>query len=275
MLCGMVTLYYPKYSMVENILSYSAIFRKFYVVDNTPHKDQRVIEKLLNCSNVVYIDNRINLGISYSLNCIIRKSKAEGYKWTLLMDQDSIITPESIYSLYKFASEFPNNRLGIVCATYHRNYRPDVEEVTETITSGSLINTEICATCGYFDENLYIDEVDNEYCLRITTMGYKIFRLNNVKFIHQLGYKRYNNGHLTYNYPPARYYYLVRNALYVADKYQSSFPQICNEKRKHVKKWHKMVWHEDNFILKKLFMLKGYIDYKANKMGVCPWINYK
>lgn len=272
---GMVTLYYPTRDMIKNILAYSSIFDHFYVVDNTPHKDFLIINELLNRTNIIYIDNKKNMGIAYSLNLVIKRCKIDGCKWMLLMDQDSIITKDTIISLYQFANSFCGNNLAIVCASYHTNERTDAEEIIEAITSGSLVNVEICAICNYFDEHLYIDEVDNEYCLRIAALGYKTFRLNYAKFTHYLGNKKYRNGKLTYNYPPVRYYYLVRNALYVADKYQSIFPDICNEKRKRIKEWQNIILHEDNYILKKIFMFKGYIDYKTHKMGVCPWMNYK
>lgn len=260
--------------MIKNILNYSDIFQNFYVVDNTPNKNPVIINELRNRSNIIYIDNVINRGIAYSLNLVIKKCKYCGRKWILLMDQDSIITHTSIFALYEFAANFKGNNLGIVCATYHNDTVSNVEEVKEAITSGSFLNVDICAACDYFDENLYIDEVDNEYCLRITALGYKIFRLNSVKFVHHLGYKKYNKGHLTYNYPPVRYYYLTRNALYVADKYQSIFPDICKQKRKHIKKWWQSIFYEEKIFIKLLYMFKGYIDYKTHKMGVCSWQNY-
>ena len=42
------------------------------------------------------------------------------------------------------------------------------------ITSGSLMPVEIFDRCGWFEEDLIIDRVDDEYCLRVRSMGYTI-----------------------------------------------------------------------------------------------------
>lgn len=275
MISGAVTLYYPTKQMINNILQYSCAIQNFFVIDNTPHPNPGLLYDLISRSNVNYIFNGRNMGISYSLNIAIERCKKQNCEWILLLDQDSIITRQAINSLYKFAINFPQNTLGIVSASYKHYDKKGPEQVIETITSGSLVNIKICIACGKFDENLYIDEVDNEYCLRISKFGYQVYRLNDVFFEHHLGNQQSIGNRTLYNYPPFRYYYLIRNALYVADMYEDTFPEICKAKRRRAKKWLENIFFEQKTLQKLCFILKGYLDYKMKKMGVCPWKKYK
>jgi rhamnosyltransferase len=84
------------------------------------------------------------------------------------------------------------------------------------MTSGSLIRTGL----GFFEEKLFIDSVDNEYCLRLRKNGYKIIRVNHAVLNHQLGTLRKNwLGFSTIVHPASRRYYITRNMFYVMSKY--------------------------------------------------------
>lgn len=275
MLNGVVTLYHPTEQMINNILQYSSIIQNFFVIDNTPHPNSNLLHNLIFHSNIIYISNGRNMGIAYSLNIAVEQSKKQNCEWIILLDQDSVISKDAILSLYEFAITFPKKTLGIVSASYKHYDKHGPEQVLETITSGSLINVNICILCGKFEEKLYIDEVDNEYCLRISSLGYQIYRLNDIFFEHHLGNKQIVGNRILYNYPPSRYYYLIRNALYVANIYKKIYPDICRVKRKRVKIWIKNVFYEKKTLLKLCFILKGYWDYIMKNMGVCPWMQYK
>lgn len=275
MFSGVVVLYYPDFKMIRQIISYCKMFDYFYVIDNTPQKNEAVISSLVQLANVIYIDNFVNMGVAYALNLAVEKCNDRGEKWLFLMDQDSYISKESLQELYHFALTSSENNLAIVAGYYHDTYSARIEENIEVITSGSLVNVDICIHEGKFNEKLYIDEVDNEYCLRVIKDGYRIYRLNYVQFHHCLGHKKIYHNHVTYNYPPRRYYYLIRNALMVAEEYEEFFPELCAQKRMHVKKWIKMVRYEKQKLTKYLYILYGLIDYKFKKTGVCPWKSYQ
>ena len=59
--------------------------------------------------------------------------------------------------------------------------------MTSLITSGSLINTSIFSEIGGYNEKLFIDEVDHEYCYRIKMLGYSVLQLENILLNHTLG----------------------------------------------------------------------------------------
>lgn len=43
------------------------------------------------------------------------------------------------------------------------------------ITSGNIINISIALSCGGFDENLFIDSVDEEFCIRCQKYGFLLY----------------------------------------------------------------------------------------------------
>lgn len=47
-------------------------------------------------------------------------------------------------------------------------------EVKLAITSGSILNVTIAKQLGSFDENLFIDEVDSEFCYRAQKMDIRL-----------------------------------------------------------------------------------------------------
>src|SRR5437016_4565785 len=59
------------------------------------------------------------------------------------------------------------------------------QETEHLITSGSIIN--LAARTGGFDEHLFIDMVDIEYCYKSIAAGYKIIQFKNILLEHRLG----------------------------------------------------------------------------------------
>lgn len=84
------------------------------------------------------------------------------------------------------------------------------------ITSGSFIPISILDKVGLMREELFIDFVDIEWCLRARKKGYEVLAINKVMIDHYLGdYAVHFMGH---NYPihsPLRMYYYFRNAMYL------------------------------------------------------------
>lgn len=269
---GAITLYHPTESMLMDICQYIHGLSPCYIIDNSLQKNESLLMKIRCLPNVIYIDNDGNKGVAYALNQAVRMCRESHIPWLLLLEQDSSISISSIQLMYQYATDYPGHDLGIVAA----NYKPQVkssgiDEPLEVITSGSLINVDICNEIGGFLDELFIDEVDNEYCLRLISHGYRILKLNYIPFKHNLGNKQYDRKIITYNYPPARYYYIIRNTLYVSTKYKKLFPLLHKHKLRCIKKWVKMIFYEPDTITKLIFMVRGAIDYKRNRLGTYSW----
>lgn len=215
------------------------------LVDNGSNNIKE-IEKLIEKYNTIkLIKSSSNKGIAFALNIIVKESKMQGYEWVLTLDQDSVTQKNTIKIFEKYIN---NNDVAIICPYIIDKTRKNIqiytsdEEITEVkfcITSGSLINIDICTKIGGFDEWMFIGLVDNDYCRRIDILKYKILQVNSIILDHQLGdlvpsrfEKLYLNlslllkmdliGKLSYKRKinPDRLYYGTRNVIYMMKKYK-------------------------------------------------------
>lgn len=213
---------------------------KIYIFDNGDCSKQ-----LVQNDKIVYITEHKNLGIAYALNRIMEVAHTDGFDWVITMDQDSII-PDGMADEYKKAIR-DNENIGIVCPQVidsRRTYmevkkEPSQESVNFCITSASCTSIDVWEKIGKFDEWLFIDLVDNEFCKRLTLRGYKILRLNNLvlnqefgkiipkseraqKFWIAVSKVLHNQNFAKFSYrkfvSPMRVYYTCRNVLYVNKK---------------------------------------------------------
>lgn len=106
------------------------------------------------------------------------------------------------------------------------------------ITSGSMVNLPLHRKLGGFDEKLFIDEVDSEYCFKAAVGGYKTIQFDNIFLNHSLGTVSEHRSLKSFKktsrtlHSPLRVYYMVRNYLYVAQKYQKHLPDSFPHRRK-------------------------------------------
>ena len=84
------------------------------------------------------------------------------------------------------------------------------------ITSGSFIPMSVLDDVGLMREELFIDFVDIEWCLRARAKGYEIVSFPQVEIAHHLGDS--SVSFMGTHYPihsPLRMYYYFRNAMYL------------------------------------------------------------
>lgn len=185
------------------------------------------------------IQNQRNLGLAAALNqgiqwCLERKADH-----ILLMDQDSLPNSDMVENLHKSLVQATNNGLKVAAVgpkysdvkglrsspfVRLRNWRisrvdvngPELIEVDHLITSGSLLPVEVIDSVGGMEESLFIDYVDTEWCLRAKGLGYHIFGVPNAKMLHNLGdkYEIFWGKELVIH-SPLRYYYIIRNGLWL------------------------------------------------------------
>ena len=172
-----------------------------------------------------------NLGIAAALNTGAAAALERGAGFVLTIDQDTTLPADYVAKcLEAFRIAAPTTNLGIVC-TDRVNCEPSIPEVytaeglglvREAIQSGFLISAECLRECGLFDERLFIDCVDTEYCLRIAQHGFRIAVGPGTDIVHSLGEQVplrpfgrqvYTDGRpATYEYHgPTRRYFITRN----------------------------------------------------------------
>jgi rhamnosyltransferase len=154
----------------------------------------------------------------------------DGFEWILTLDQDSICPPNIINSFIPYTK---NPDVGIVCPRFFIRGNDDSSKqsleipsisVDFCITSASLTKLSIWEELEGFNEWLFIDCVDYEYCIKLRKANYIIIRVNTVAIDHMVGapsyiYFPFGRKKMLLNHTPKRNYYIVRNNIYLIRKY--------------------------------------------------------
>lgn len=270
-IAGAVVLYQPRLEVIQNIKSYLPYIDKLFVVDNSEIVEEEIRNRLCALPKVEYISFGENQGIAKALNHALQC--ANSFEWLLTMDQDSHFGEGECEQYLQKAKTIIRNepRMALIGLRYtggdietHGEY----QSVDAVITSGSLMSVSIAREVGGFDEALFIDEVDHEFCYRLKKFGYGVFRINTITLIHQLGHpfrgmilgrKLVSGGHSV-----IRKYYIARNKVYVARKYPGVRSRYWKEL---IKLFIKMLLLEPGRIKNIEYILGGVWDGIRGRMG--------
>jgi rhamnosyltransferase len=231
LLAGCVVLYNPDRSIIKNVESYLNFLNVLYVVDNSDNIDKDLVNDLcLLNANVIYIPQNTNIGVASALNLSARLAIYEKYNWLLTMDQDSYFHRSDFFN--KWPGVVMNDKIGLIAASYtteydrwQKDYSAEFNEIHFAITSGNVINLKAWNEVRGFEDKLFIDEVDHDYCLKLRKNGYKVLISREIVMGHQIGefYPGDLNGDTANKkrilHRPVRYYYMSRNVLYLCKKY--------------------------------------------------------
>ncbi len=275
-IAGVTVLYNPDEEIISNILSYLNQLERLYIVDNSEEKIKRVTDNLSSYSQVKFLNNKSNIGIAAALNKAAEQAINDGYDLLLTMDQDSRVSANYVYEMLK---EFEKDeRIGILTPFLIHNENPKkpettgIDTLTVAMTSGSIIKLSAYQKIGGYLEKLFIDYIDNEYCLRMNSSGYKVLRLNSVYVYHNLGAIKsrilFFREVFPTNHSPLRWYYRTRNRFYVYKTYNAQFPDYVRfDKILFFKELLKILLYESNKLIKFKMIFKGYIHYRKDKFG--------
>ena len=261
---------------------------KVVLVDNgSDEVTLSALNKLSLKDRVKVIYNNDNKGIAYALNQGVKYAQKKGYEWILTMDNDSIATTNMINSmlnLYTFLDEKEKKDIVSIfpvridkAISNVKNLNSDLQNqlykyTKLDMTSGNLIRTEIFKKIGYFNEELFIDSVDTDFCLRIIESGYRMIIAERAFLLHSLGNitkKRILIKNITYtNHSALRRYYISRNRKYIWKKYSSIAKyEILRDKYYNFSEIVKIILFEEDKLNKLKMIRKGLQDYKNNKFG--------
>jgi rhamnosyltransferase len=221
------------------------------------------------------IQNGENLGIAAALNIGVRFAMANGFKWVALFDQDSRTMPDFfdvVMDCYSLARD--KEHIGIVSGRFRG---PDLDidrDDVFAITSGSVIPLRVFVECGFFDERLFIDCVDDEYCLRLKRAGYRVVLTGRRVLLHVLGSPTQRSlpltsrKILTANYGAKRRYYRNRNRVFLIARNWRRHPGWCRGTFGHVaKEFLKVLLIEDERFAKLGYSLYGMFHGLIGRMG--------
>jgi rhamnosyltransferase len=232
---ALVVLYHPDANVSDNIRSYCNDVEITFAIDNSDSINDEVVSAIQQLPSVQYIGNNGNKGIAHALNRGIKLAAEKGFDYVLTMDQDSKFPKANAATLIASLKNLPFTNIGIVAPLYSENVLRansnnfNFTELKAVITSGNLLNIKAFQQAGDFDEKLFIDSVDHEYCLRLRKNGFTIQQYNKVYLDHSLGYQK--KGPFlkiaTTHHNATRRYYITRNRLYVSTKYFLLDPLFC------------------------------------------------
>lgn len=212
-----------------------------------------------------------------ALNAGAELALREHCEYLLLMDQDSILPGTAIAVLTEYASK-SHRKIGIVYARHEYYNYPRSMQSDEAIdiltadTSGSFLNLSAYRDVGGFMNELFIDYVDFEYCLRLRRHGYAIVQLKDACLFQRLGTMT-SSRFLFWkigisNHSPVRIYYRVRNRLIVARLYLSAFPQWSLVQMLYtVVELFKVIFFENEKMTKIRMMALGVFHFLSNRYG--------
>ncbi|MFM4783533.1 glycosyltransferase family 2 protein [Aeromonas veronii] len=203
------------------------------VVDNTPNGARASFVN----NRVIYIELKNNFGIARALNVGVSKLLDMGCELSFLFDQDSEPSSKVFKTmLHSYANFFSTDGLVILGTSYfdtrmnvwspfisfngfrlERRSPLGVDKLIPAdyiITSGTLLSRRVWERVGEFDESLFIDYVDIEWCLRAKNKGVSIYGEPRCVMTHTLGDEPISVfGRRLPVHSPIRHYYFFRNCI--------------------------------------------------------------
>lgn len=229
---GVVVAFHPDQAVLGALLeSLATQVASSIVVDNTPGGAPGLPD------DAVVLGR--NAGLARGLNVGIEEALRRGATHVLLCDQDSLPAPGMVQAL--LAAQAQLLRCGCAVAavgpTYadlhsgrmrackvrgsylpryvHLHAGDAPAEVLTLISAGTLIRRETIDEVGPMREDLFIDRVDTEWCLRATRRGASLYVVPGASLLQRMGEGalRLPGGVSISVYGPDRIYYQVRNLI--------------------------------------------------------------
>ena len=238
--CAICITYNPDHeTLLKVVASCAHQVEKVYIIDNGSSLFIGHFDGFGNIENIFLGENR---GIAAAINIGINQARLDDYKYILLLDQDSIVPKDMVNDYLKLMGDLLSSTRQSVAALgpryqdprtggmsffvrfkwFRNSYlsNPNNSPFVQTdflISSGSFFPVEIFDKVGMFDERLFIDHVDTEWCLRAASNGFKFFGIWNVVMEHMIGEGGVNLWLFRWLtqplHKPFRVYYIVRNSI--------------------------------------------------------------
>lgn len=185
-----------------------------------------------------------NLGLARALNAIIDVFRASTSQYLFLFDQDSRISEDYIDNMANEYESISSVDHSIACLApilidikhRSRSAKNGILVSSQSFntahptaaTSGCLFTQKSFSTVGVMDENLFIDGIDYDWCLRAWISQCSIYFSTKTELLHNMGdgFIKYGSSLKPIHLSPLRHYYIVRNSIYMI--FWKSFPMEWN-----------------------------------------------
>lgn len=279
--------YNPDENLFESVKLLINQVDKIIIVDNgSTLEKKKIIDSIgkLDKEKIEIIFKEDNLGIATALNIGVKKALEYGYDWILTMDQDSKSRDNMIEKMFEVYNQIDKNERKDILSIFPNFVDERVQSIEENsimdsyeyvdadITSGNLLKAEVFDKVGFFDDSLFIDLVDTDFCMRLNEKNIKMIKVRDAILYHSLGesqsvksiFGKFN----TSNHSALRRYYMTRNRFYTWEKYKNLNSFTLNRDKKLFKKeFIKIILGEKDKINKVRMVIRGYKDYKKGIRG--------
>jgi rhamnosyltransferase len=250
----------------------------------------------LNCENPKIKVKSLgsNVGIGAALNAGCDLALANGSRFAVTFDQDS--TPEKnmipilIQEFLSYQVHTPRvaaigpqlvdirGKSEIVfpfvqfTSLGYKEWRgAGTQSVSHVVTSGCLIDLNVWCDGNSFDERLFIDLVDNNWCWQLIKNGYFVLGTSKAKMTHEISdeIKKVNRYSLN-TYRPMRRYFQIRNVIYHLCYVKLSLAQKKYLLRSFAVTSSSALFSDTNPMLSFLQCLRGFVHGLTKKLGPYP-----
>jgi len=238
-IAAVVVTYHPAEEMIDRLHQILSQVDYLVVVDNgSPDKHRERLCATLGDTRCSFLESGVNEGIAKALNRGVQHAMGLNAEFMLLLDQDSQCEPGFVETMRDAASDTASFS-GTIYSPLHISRKSGEPlglflgsdgEPFVVITSGSLFHRSLYERVGPFDDSLFIDMVDDEYCLRLRRLGGTIHLVREAILMHEVGdpeqYVLF--GKYTFsisNHSAKRRYFIVRNRLLVLKSHYTDNPR--------------------------------------------------
>ncbi len=208
-------------------------------------------------ANVLWRQPGHNLGVAAALNVAVAHAEDHGFDWLHTFDQDSMPPAGLTGRLVEVARasgpgmaafgpvlvdadtgrQFPSM---LPMRWYRRKVMLAPQErvvVDHLITSGCLFAVPALRRVGLFNEDLFIDYVDVEWCLRARRAGLSVLQVGAERMAHSIGNGSIGVfGNRLAVHAPLRTYYQARNGAWLARQRALPLPWRLNDALRSLQK---------------------------------------
>lgn len=243
MVAAVIVLYKPNMPLLARLLrSVIDQVEKTFVIDNTPGSTMDFTSFFDQYrGNISYIPLGENRGIATAQNIGIRAGIDADCSHVLLLDQDSALSNDMVKKLLRAESELLRTGQKVAAVgplfidekTAKRSFairraflgvkRISIDahshkplQTDHLIASGALIRATVFHSIGVMRDDLFIDWVDIEWCMRAQYDGYTSYIIPDAVMKHSIGDGNVRILWKDINlHSDLRNYYMIRNATYL------------------------------------------------------------
>lgn len=288
--------YMPEIDVLDRLLiSLSSQVDVLIFVDNGG-SSKVLIDAPVERQSLVYVDMKGNKGLGAALNKGFELAVNAAVDYVVTFDQDSNAEPELIAKLstamahaklkdprcIAVSPAFFDRRDGkkinfpfyqsvndVIRSVFCSDDEHGLVSVDILITSGMYVSTQAWIEGYRYDEGLFVDFTDSEWCFRVRRQGYTLYGCLNIEMGHALSdappVKLFGLSFLRYS--PVRRYFFFRSTVAVC---RMSHTPVCWKKRlllALVLRFFANVLIDKDKIKSMKMMLRGALHGWQNKLG--------